>query len=247
MFESIPQPSRGSAVRRALMGLVSVAIHTAVLLALVIAPLVFLEARGDILLAFLIAPPLPPPPGPTLIHDGPKNRPIREGTIVPQRFQTPTAIPASIPAPEDDAPVLVTSLSPVTGPGIAAIGSGVPGGIFGASGPAFEKPLAPAPPPKPKQTAPQRISSGVQESKLVHRVDPVYPELARRARVSGVVILEVTVNEEGVVSDVRVLRGYPLLDEEAVRAVRQWRYSPTLLSGEPVPVIATVTVVFNLR
>ena len=60
-------------------------------------------------------------------------------------------------------------------------------------------------------------------------------------------ILEVTVDEEGNVSDIRVLRGHPLLEEEAVRAVRQWKYSPTLLSGEPVPVIATVTVIFNLR
>ena len=103
------------------------------------------------------------------------------------------------------------------------------------------------PPPRPQRPAPHRTSSGVQESKLVHRVDPVYPDLARRARISGVVILEVTVDEEGNVADIRVLRGHPLLDEEAVRAVRQWKYSPTLLSGEPVPVIATVTVIFNLR
>jgi protein TonB len=82
---------------------------------------------------------------------------------------------------------------------------------------------------------------------LIHRVTPVYPELARRARVSGIVVLEVTVDEEGTVTEVRVLRGHPLLDEAAAAAVRQWRYSPTLLSGEPVPVVATVTVVFNLR
>jgi len=57
----------------------------------------------------------------------------------------------------------------------------------------------------------------------------------------------VTVNEEGEVADVKVMRGHPLLDDEAVRAVKQWRYSPTLLNGEPVPVIAMVTVIFSLK
>jgi protein TonB len=67
------------------------------------------------------------------------------------------------------------------------------------------------------------------------------------ARVSGSVILQVTVNEEGDVVDVRVLRGHPLLNDACIHAVRQWKYSPTLLNGEPVPVSATVTVFFNLR
>jgi protein TonB len=78
-------------------------------------------------------------------------------------------------------------------------------------------------------------------------VEPVYPELAKRARVQGRVILVVTVDEEGNVSDIRVSSGHPLLDEAALTAVRQWKYSPTLLNGEPVPVIATVTVIFNLK
>jgi protein TonB len=229
------------------MALVSVALHTAALLVFVIAPLVFLEAfPADKLLTFLIAPPLPPPPGARLIHDG-SFKGTRKATIVSREFETPTAIPATIPAPEDAPPLAGVIAGVDLGPGLAALGPGVPGPLFGSGTATPEKPLAPPPPPKPKQAAPQRISSGVQESKLIRRVDPVYPELARRARVSGVVILEVTVNEEGTVADVRVLRGHPLLDEEAVRAVRQWRYSPTLLSGEPVPVIATVTVVFNLR
>ncbi|PYV32864.1 MAG: hypothetical protein DMG09_23405 [Acidobacteria bacterium] len=94
------------------------------------------------------------------------------------------------------------------------------------------------------QREPIRVGGNVQESKLVHRVEPVYPPEATAARVSGVVILQVTVNEAGDVSDARVLRGHPLLDGAAVEAVRQWRYSPTLLNGEPVPVIATVSIAF---
>src|SRR5881397_3603772 len=95
------------------------------------------------------------------------------------------------------------------------------------------------------QREPIRVGGNVQESKLVHRVEPVYPPEARAARISGVVILQVTVSEAGDVSDARTLRGHPLLDGAAVEAVRQWRYSPTLLNGEPVPVIATVSIAFQ--
>ncbi len=94
---------------------------------------------------------------------------------------------------------------------------------------------------------PIRVGGNVQESKLQVKVNPVYPEQAKAARVSGVVILQVTVNEAGEVYDVKVLRGHPMLDDAAIEAVRQWRYSPTLLNGEPVPVIATVTVIFNMQ
>ena len=86
----------------------------------------------------------------------------------------------------------------------------------------------------------------MQESKILRRVDPVYPELAKRARVDQIVMLEVSVDEEGNVANVRVIRGHPLLDQAAIDAVKQWKYSPTLLNGEPVPVIATVTVIFKL-
>jgi protein TonB len=107
--------------------------------------------------------------------------------------------------------------------------------------------VAPPPPPKPVKRDPIRVGGNVQESKLIRRVEPVYPELAKRARVQGKVVLVVTVDEEGSVSDIRVTSGHPLLDEAALTAVRQWKYSPTLLNGEPVPVIATVTVIFNLK
>ncbi len=79
-------------------------------------------------------------------------------------------------------------------------------------------------------------------SKLIYRVEPVYPEEALAAGLQGVVILVATVNEIGVVTDVRVTRGHPFLIQSAVDAVRQWRYSPTYLNGMAVPVTATVTV-----
>ena len=94
---------------------------------------------------------------------------------------------------------------------------------------------------------PLPIGGNVLESRLLKRVDPEYPALARMARVSGVVILQATVDEEGNVRDIKILRGHPLLNDAVVAAVRQWKYTPTLLNGEPVPVQGTVTVIFNLK
>lgn len=91
------------------------------------------------------------------------------------------------------------------------------------------------------------MGGSVQEAKLIRKVEPEYPELAKRARVQGVVILQVLVDEQGNVADVKIIRGHPLLNQAAVEAVKQWKYSPTLLNGEPVPVVATVTVNFVLR
>ena len=78
-------------------------------------------------------------------------------------------------------------------------------------------------------------------------VAPVYPAIAQASRVEGIVIIEATIGTTGEVEDARVLRGHPLLDAAALAAERQWRYSPTLLNGVPVPVIVTVTVRFALK
>jgi protein TonB len=78
-------------------------------------------------------------------------------------------------------------------------------------------------------------------------VPPVYPPVAQRARVEGVVILEAVIDAQGRVASVRVLRSIALLDQAAVEAVRQWRFTPALLNTEPVPVVMTVTVNFTLR
>jgi TonB family protein len=93
---------------------------------------------------------------------------------------------------------------------------------------------------------PIRVGGNVQDSKIIKRVDPIYPEVAKQARVEQVVMLEVSIIEEGYVSNIRVIRGHPLLDQAAIDAVKQWVYSPTMLNGKAVPVIATVTVVFSL-
>jgi protein TonB len=92
-----------------------------------------------------------------------------------------------------------------------------------------------------------RIGGRLAPPKVVRRVEPVYPLLAVSARLSAIVILEAEVDERGRVRAVKVLRGHPLLDEASIEAVRQWRYQPLLLNGEPTAFILTVTVAFNLR
>jgi bla regulator protein BlaR1 len=98
----------------------------------------------------------------------------------------------------------------------------------------------------PSKRDPIKVGGGIQQSKLIYKVEPTYPENAKAAGLSGKVVLQVTTNEEGFVSDVKAVDGHPILADAAFAAVKQWRYSPTtLLSGEPVPVTTTVTVVFS--
>ena len=93
---------------------------------------------------------------------------------------------------------------------------------------------------------PVRVGGNIRPPTRMHFVEPAYPQVARAAAVQGVVILELTIGEDGAVSNARVLRSIPLLDQAALDAVRQWRYEPTLLNGAPTPVIMTATVNFSL-
>jgi len=93
---------------------------------------------------------------------------------------------------------------------------------------------------------PVRIGGQIKAPTQISKVQPVYPPIALSARVQGIVILEATIGVDGRVTDAKVLRSIPLLDEAALNAVRQWAYTPTLMNGVPVPVIMTVTVTFNL-
>jgi TonB family protein len=97
----------------------------------------------------------------------------------------------------------------------------------------------------PQAGGPVRVGSNIATPRKIVHVDPVYPEIARKARVAGLVILEARIGADGSVEDAQVLRSIPLLDQAAIDAVKQWRFRPTLLNGTPVPVIMTVTVNFR--
>ena len=105
--------------------------------------------------------------------------------------------------------------------------------------------LAPPPPPVPVPKI-VRVGGVIREPRKLVHVAPVYPEIARLSRVQGIVTMEAVLDATGKVESVRVLSSQPLLEEAAVRAVRQWRYTPTELNGVPVPVLMTITVRFSL-
>jgi protein TonB len=121
---------------------------------------------------------------------------------------------------------------------------GVPGGVLGGIVGGLPQVVA-TPPPPPARVV--RVGGSIIAPKLVKRVQPEYPALAAQAHVTGLVIIEAQVDTRGVVKTVKVLRGAPLFDEPALTAVRQWRYQPLLLNGQPTEFIVVVTVMFNLK
>lgn len=212
---------------------------------LILIPLIYTEALPKTMLTtLLVAPPPPPPPPPppaavAVVKVKPMARLIQAGKLM-----APKAIPKDVKIiKEEEMPPDVGFAGAVGGvPGGVPGGQagGVIGGIIG--GAAGNAP----PPPKPTQ---QRIKQGgqVQAANLINRVQPQYPPLARQARIQGVVKLHAIIGKDGTVRELQMISGHPLLTAAALDAVRQWRYRPTLLNGEPVEVDTTVEVIFSLN
>ncbi len=248
MFELLePQVGIG---RRILTLSISVILHGVVIAALVVIPLIYYNIlpKPEIL-TFLAEPPAPPPPPPP---PAPPAR-VYHFTEHIAHYYAPTQIPKTIPPPTQEQPVFDSQVwqgvpggvpGGVAGGVIGGVSGGTLGGVLGIKAPSNMSP--PPPPPKAEPVRPIRVGGDLQAAKLVFKVDPEYPRLARQARVEGLVIMQVTVDEQGKVTNVQVLRGHPLLVNAAVNAVKQWRYKPTYLNGHAVPVIATVTVTFAL-
>lgn len=247
MFESIRQENSDGIVYAASF-LASLAVHIVLIGILIVVPLVFFNAlQNEELLTILIEPPGPPPPPP------PPSPPVRasgggRAVSVAASFDPPGRIPRGIPIPADAAESLDPGIMVGNIPGLGSSGGGTWDGIEGlALTPPVVHPLPPPPPPPAKEPkVPVRI--GVLEpSKLIRQVTPVYPRLAVAAHVSGTVVLEAVVDEEGNVTSVKSLSGHVLLVPAAVEAVKQWKYTPTIMNGEPVPVLAVITVTFTLK
>lgn len=98
----------------------------------------------------------------------------------------------------------------------------------------------------PAQPPPRHISPEIQEHRLIHRVRPVYPKLAREARIQGTVTLAALIDESGSVERLKLISGHPFLVKAALDAVKQWRYLPATINGVPVPVVTTISVTFSL-
>jgi periplasmic protein TonB len=128
---------------------------------------------------------------------------------------------------------------------------GAPGAVLGVAdglaGVTLLETIAAPPPPPDSPKRPLLLHSGITAPRKVVDVPPNYPEIARNARIDGLVIIEATIDEHGNVIEARVLKSVSLLDAPALAAVRQWKFTPARLNGEPVPVVMTVTVNFQLR
>jgi protein TonB len=204
--------------------------HVAAIVPIVLVPLLATDTLPVLrdIDAYVTAPPTPPePPRPPVRHEDIKPRP------------NPDAAPTEAPNAITPEPAIELTPSDPVSPG-------VDGGIFpGGEKPVVAEPVAPPLPP-PASSAPVRPGGHVKQPERLQYIAPLYPAIAQAARVQGTVILEAIIDAEGRIDNLRVLRSIPLLDQAAIDAVRQWRYSPTLLNNTPVSVIMTVTVTFNL-
>ena len=153
----------------------------------------------------------------------------------------PTVAPDHIEDPVDEAPPVYGS-DPL-GDARVGLDVGLPEGLTLDT---FTPPAAPIVVPLPQVAGTYRPGGAIREPRKIRDSPAVYPEAARAAKIAGVVILEATIDERGVVTDARVLRSVPILDTAALTALRQWRYTPTLLNGVPVRVLMTVTFRFSL-
>ncbi len=243
MFDDLVVSSaKGKGTNKVWKIILSACLHFLLLGILILIPLIYTEAIDLKALSstFLVAPPPPPPPPPAaapIVKVKPITRIIQAG-----RMMTPTAIPKQVAMiKEEEMPPEVSNVGVMGGvPGGVPGGSatGVLGGILGGTG---------MMPPPPKATATRiRVGGQVQNARLISQIKPVYPPLARQARIAGTVRLHAIIAKDGSVQRLEVLGGHPLLVQAALDAVRQWRYQPTLLNGEPVEVETTVDVVFTL-
>jgi protein TonB len=241
-FESLVLTEAHSLARaRSVTLTTSIVMHSLLVVALIIVPLFFeeiLPAPDGAVRAFFVtpavaAPPPPPPPPPAPGVRAAPRTPVAPHPEEPAKFVAPIETPAEV-KPEEGISLGVEGGVP------GGVEGGVPGGVVGG----IVGGLPQQAPPPPKAV---RVGGSLKAPQLLRRVDPEFPELAKQARLSALIILEATVSADGHVQDVTILRGQPLFDEPAMSAVRQWVYRPLLLNGIPTPFVLSVTVKFTFR
>ena len=227
--------------------LISLTVNAALLIVPVFAGLYFtdsIDVKG-FAATFLVAPPPPPPPPPAAAPAVVRAAPVHRVFENSGRLVAPTVVPKQI-AMLKEAPIPDVQGGVAGGvPGGVAGGSlgGVIGGVIGGINSSVAPPVA----PKEKgPRAPVRVGGRVKEPRLISRVDPKYPALAIQTHMEGVVIVDAVIDEHGDVVEAKVVSGPPLLIQPALDAVRRWKYEPTYLNDEPVPVQLNVTVSFRL-
>jgi protein TonB len=241
MFEDSLIESGGKLkTRRGRTSAVAFLIEFMIIGVMVLIPLIFTEAlpKGQMMFLLVAPPPPPPPPPPAaaVVHVKQIQTDIVNGEL-----RTPTKIPQKVKMiQEDEAPPAMATTGVV---------GGVPGGVPGGSmGGVMGSILSATPVAVPHIATPTRVrvSLGVSQGLLIRKVPPAYPPLARQARIQGVVILQAQISKEGAIENLQLISGHPMLAPAAIEAVKQWKYKPYLLNGEPVEVDTQVQVNFTL-
>jgi periplasmic protein TonB len=234
----------GAGPRRVWIAPASLGLHLTGVVALVLVPLlttsVLPEPAAGVRAFFVepvdLAPPPPPPPPPPAASAAKVAVSAVPAEASAATFTAPVEVPDEV-RPEDS-----LDLGGIEGGVPGGVEGGIPGGVIGG----IVGGLPAAAPPPPPAPVTLRVGGDVKEPRKIKHVEPVYPDLAAKARLEGVIILEAIIAPNGQIRDVKVLRGAPLLDEAALAAVRQWAYTPTLLNGVPVQVALVVTVRFRI-
>ncbi len=229
--------------------ILSIALHVGIATFIVAIPLLTITSAlpdAPSMMAFVAdasAPTPPPPPPPPAARAASKPEPATpRPTPSANAFAAPVEAPSAV---QPEAPGDATRSAAgggvangVEGGAVGGIDGGTVGGIVGG---VVAAPLPPRPP-----AAPVRIGGQIKAPAILHRVEPQYPNIAANAHVSGLVVLEAAVDIRGGVQSIKVLRpGHPLLDREAMTALKQWRYTPLVLNGIPTPFVLTVTFNFH--
>ncbi len=218
-------------------------VQVCILIVLILIPLWFTDALPVQQLAtFLVAPPPPPPPPP------PAPPTIKVQKVVSEmmngQLRTPSKIPKEIKMiKEEEAP------APMTGYGVVGgVEGGVPGGqvggVIGSILSNANRNIAAPQVAAPRK--PLRVSSGISEGLLVQRIEPLYPAIAQRAHIQGTVRLQAIISKQGTIENLQLIEGHPMLVQAAIDAVKQWKYRPYVLNGEPLEVETFVIVNFHL-
>jgi periplasmic protein TonB len=235
--ENIAHKTRALA---ASFGVQSLVVATALLI-----PLILGDHMPQVHLGMTIAAPVRLQPEPVTVTT------TSSATSAPSILRAPTKIfPLASSSAKPAGPLgatIIGDAGPPTGDGIPTIG--VPEGIGRNLAPLATVTIATPHPPAavPKvEDKPRVIGGDVQAAKLIRKIVPQYPPLARQARVSGTVRLTSVISKDGSVVQLQVVSGNPLLIPAALAAVKQWLYSPTFLNGQPVEVIAPIDVIFTL-
>lgn len=227
---------------------ISVILHVTIIAVPILASLYFTDTINlkQFTATILVAPPPPPPPPPpanTVVKAARVHRVFVGGKLMAPRYvPNKVAVIREAPLPED------ADMNGVVGgvPGGVPGGQmgGVIGGVIGGVGVLGKPVVPPAPINKPK--APIRVGGHIRAPRALVQPPPIYPILAKQIHLSGKVVIDTIIDEQGNVVDMKVVNGPPLLYAAALEALRHWKYEPTYLNDTPIPVQMIVTITFQL-